>query len=80
LAPALINHYGKSEKETPSQDEQAQAPEALEVEPPQEAHVAEIAALAWRSLRPIAPAACLPAAGFYLPGRRLSWSRHVAGV
>jgi hypothetical protein len=45
LASALINHHGKPEKETPPEDEQAQAPEALEVEPPQEAHVAEIAAL-----------------------------------
>jgi hypothetical protein len=35
--------YGKSQEETPPEDEQAQAPEALEVEPPQEAHVAEIA-------------------------------------
>jgi hypothetical protein len=34
--------YGQSQKETSSEDEQAQAPEALEVEPAQEAHVAEI--------------------------------------
>jgi len=52
LASALINHYGKPEKETPPQDEQAQAPEALEVESPQEAHVAEIAAPAWRASAP----------------------------
>jgi hypothetical protein len=45
----FLSHYGKSEKETPPEDEQAQAPEALEVESPQEAHVAEIAVLAWRA-------------------------------
>jgi hypothetical protein len=36
------SHHGQPEKETSSEDEQAQAPEALEVEPAQEAHVAEI--------------------------------------
>jgi hypothetical protein len=35
--------YGKSQEEAPPQDEQTQAPEALEVEPPQEAYVAEVA-------------------------------------
>jgi hypothetical protein len=35
--------YGKSQEEAPPQDEQTQAQEALEVEPPQEAHVAEVA-------------------------------------
>jgi hypothetical protein len=71
------SHHGKPEKETPPEDEQAQAPEALEIESPQEAHVAEIAALAWRVMGPIAPAACTFAAGFYLRGRRLhgKWSR-----
>jgi hypothetical protein len=49
LASASTNHYGKPEEETPSEDEQAQAPEALEVESPQEAYVAEIAAPAWRA-------------------------------
>jgi hypothetical protein len=34
--------YGKSQEETPPEDEQAQAPEALEVEPPQKAHVAKM--------------------------------------
>jgi hypothetical protein len=34
--------YGKSQEETPPEDEQAQAPEALEIEPPQKAHVAKI--------------------------------------
>jgi hypothetical protein len=39
---AALTPYGKSQEETPTEDEQAQAPEALEVEPPQEAHVAKI--------------------------------------
>jgi hypothetical protein len=34
--------YGKSQEEAPPEDEQAQAPEALEIEPPQKAHVAKI--------------------------------------
>jgi hypothetical protein len=34
--------YGKSQEETPPQDEQAQAQEALEVESPQKAHVAKV--------------------------------------
>jgi hypothetical protein len=34
--------YGKSQEETPPENEQAQAPEALEIEPPQKAHVAKI--------------------------------------
>jgi hypothetical protein len=38
----LLTPYGKSQEETPSQDEQAQAPKALEIEPPQKAHVAKI--------------------------------------
>ena len=48
---ALNNFYQTmgNLKETPPEDEQAQAPEAREVESPQEAHVAEIAALAWRT-------------------------------
>jgi hypothetical protein len=35
-------HHGQPEKETSIKDEQAQAPQALEVESPQEAHVAEV--------------------------------------
>jgi hypothetical protein len=35
-------HHGKPEKETPFEDEQAQAQKALEVESPQEAYVAEV--------------------------------------
>jgi hypothetical protein len=35
-------HHGQSEKETSSEDEQAQAPKALEGESPQKAHVAEV--------------------------------------
>jgi hypothetical protein len=34
--------HGKSQEEAPPQDEQAQAQEALEIEPPQKAHVAKI--------------------------------------
>jgi hypothetical protein len=34
--------HGKSQEEAPPQDEQTQAPEALEVESPQEAYVAEV--------------------------------------
>jgi hypothetical protein len=40
FAPPTL--YGKSQEETPPEDEQAQAPEALEVEPPQKAYVAKI--------------------------------------
>jgi hypothetical protein len=36
------NHHGQSEKETSSEDEQAQAQKALESEPSQEAYVAEV--------------------------------------
>jgi hypothetical protein len=39
---AKFNHHGQSEKETSFEDEQAQAQEALEVESPQEAHMAEM--------------------------------------
>jgi hypothetical protein len=47
----LPSHHGQSEKETSSEDEQAQAPEALEGESPQEAHMAEVSrALRRRSL------------------------------
>jgi hypothetical protein len=35
-------NHGQSEKETSTEDEQAQAPKALEGESPQEAHVAEV--------------------------------------
>ena len=35
-------HHGQSEKETSSENEQAQAPKALEGESPQEAYVAEV--------------------------------------
>jgi hypothetical protein len=35
-------HHGKSEKETTSQDVEAQTPEAPQGQPPQEAHVAEV--------------------------------------
>jgi hypothetical protein len=40
FAPLIL--YGKSQEETPPENEQAQAPEALEIEPPQKAHVAKI--------------------------------------
>ena len=40
-----LQPYGQPEEETPAQDEQAQAPQALEVAPPPEAHVAEMSAL-----------------------------------
>jgi hypothetical protein len=36
------NTHGKPQEEAPPQDEQTQAPEALEVESPQEAHVAKV--------------------------------------
>jgi hypothetical protein len=35
-------HHGQSEKETSSEDEQAQAQKALEIKPPQEADMAEV--------------------------------------
>ena len=44
----VVTSHGKSQKEASSEDEQAQAPEALEVESPQEAHVAEVG---WRGSR-----------------------------
>jgi hypothetical protein len=34
--------HGQRKKVAPSEDEQAQAPEALEGKPPQEAHMAEV--------------------------------------
>lgn len=37
-----LKHHGQSEKETSFKDEQAQAPEALEVESPQKTYVAEV--------------------------------------
>src|SRR5688572_20492262 len=37
-----LNHHGQPEKETTSEDEQAQAQKALEIESPQEAYVAEV--------------------------------------
>jgi hypothetical protein len=45
--------YGQSQKETSSEDEQAQAPEALEVESPQEAHVAEVSCAVSRPPSPL---------------------------
>jgi len=44
---AIRQPYGKPEEETPAQDEQAQAPQALEVAPSPEAHVAEMSPLAF---------------------------------
>jgi hypothetical protein len=41
--PINHNFYGKSEKETSSEDEQPQAPQALEVKPTQEAHLVSVA-------------------------------------
>jgi hypothetical protein len=57
-----VNHHGQPEEETPPEDEQAQAPEALEVAPSPEAHLAEVRRA--RSVR-----AALPSLGFY-PTRR----------
>jgi len=37
-----IKQHGQPEKETPTEDEQAQAPEALEGKSPQDAYVAEV--------------------------------------
>jgi hypothetical protein len=34
--------HGQSQKEAQAEDEQAQAPKALEIQSPQEAHVAEV--------------------------------------
>src|SRR5277367_2064207 len=39
---ALPKSHGKSQEKAPVEDEQAQAPQALEVESAQEAHLAEI--------------------------------------
>jgi hypothetical protein len=50
-----FNHHGQSEKETSSEDEQAQAPEALESESPQKAHVAEVSAFALAARHVSAP-------------------------
>jgi hypothetical protein len=42
--PQTPEPYGQPEEETPAEDEQAQAPQALEIAPPPKAHVAEIGA------------------------------------
>jgi hypothetical protein len=39
---ALPKSHGKSQEKAPVEDEQAQAPQAFEVEPAQEAYLAEI--------------------------------------
>ncbi len=44
-----LTHHGQPEEETPFEDEQAQAPEALEGESPQKAHVAEMSGRSKRS-------------------------------
>jgi hypothetical protein len=44
----ILKHHGQSEKETSSEDEQAQASQALEVASPQEAF---LAAVSYRGLR-----------------------------
>jgi hypothetical protein len=81
LASALTNHYGKSKKETPPEDEQAQAPEALEIESPQEAYMAEIAALAWpTSYAGLHPPLAHPRRVFICTARRLERARRVAGA
>jgi hypothetical protein len=50
--PSLIFlHHGQPEKETSSENEQAQAPEALEVESPQEAYVAEVSCVQTHTAR-----------------------------
>lgn len=43
-SPLSFLHHGQPQEEAPSQDEQAQAPQALEIESPQEAHVAKVTA------------------------------------
>jgi hypothetical protein len=45
------NPHGKSQEEAPSQDEQAQAPQALEIKSPQEAYVAEVGPVAHPAAR-----------------------------
>ena len=55
-----VNHHGQPEEETPPEDEQAQAPEALEVAPSPEAYLAEV-----RRARPVR--AALPSLGFIRP-------------
>ena len=57
-----VNHHGQPEEETPPEDEQAQAPEALEVAPSPEAYLAEV-----RHARLVR--AALPSPGFF-PTRR----------
>jgi hypothetical protein len=44
-----FTYHGQPEEETPFEDEQAQAPEALEGESPQKAHVAEVSGRSKRS-------------------------------
>jgi len=55
-----VNHHGQPEEETPTEDEQAQAPEALEIAPSPEAHLAEV-----RRARPVR--AALPSLVFIRP-------------
>jgi hypothetical protein len=42
FAAKPLFHHGKSEKETTSEDVEAQTPEAPQGEPPQEAHLAKV--------------------------------------
>ena len=65
-------HHGQSEKETSFEDEQAQAQKALEIEPPQEADVAEVicaqvqfSGFSFSSRR-------IARRDFFFPGRRCS--------
>jgi hypothetical protein len=56
LSPTHSLH-GQPEKETPSENEQAQAPKALEGEPPQKAHVAEVKGAKFVRAAAVEPAA-----------------------
>jgi hypothetical protein len=67
---SIPSPHGQSEKETSSEDEQAQAPEALEIKSAQEAHVAEVISAASTGRSAVRPL-CKPAA---LLRRVLFWS------
>jgi hypothetical protein len=69
--PALIlEHHGQSEKEASVKNVEAQASEAPQSEPPQEAYVAEIIRPSTDEARPIEPAAFR--GGFFVSRK---WSR-----
>jgi hypothetical protein len=67
-------HHGKSQEEAPSQDVEAQTPEAPQGEPPQEAHLAEVKAFPTSLRLFVKPA--LFRGGFFHLGAPISPVKH----